>query len=218
MISKIYQAWLALQAIYGNQGAFDEILRPGVDVWGLKTVNGALTATPLGTVDWPMWESNFKVEPTEDPLFGPIHTGFRDAGNLAYAMLQPKFFSAKAAGLDIYIQGHSRGGSLADYVSAKCAQDMIEVHTAMFEAAPIGQQKYIDWCASKVKEGMINVEISTTNGIDPVPYSDDVLGYIPTYETANLDFPPPGAKRLIPTEWHMEDLIYEAMLTKYPNG
>jgi hypothetical protein len=216
MISKLYAAWLACVAIYGDASQFDNCLSIGPDNIGLKVVNNTWTASIQGTTDGAMWRSNFEIAPTPDPILGPVHTGFLLSSRAIYAAIKSDMQKAVAAGQDIVIDGHSRGASLADGVATHAALDGIKVAVAMFEAAPIGRQQYVDLCAMLQRNGMIDVMISTTNGIDPVPFSDDILGYEATYDRVNLDEKPDDV--LNPIAWHMEWVIYKAMQRLYPNG
>lgn len=211
MISPLYAAWQACIAIYAQQSAFDKIVKVGPDTIGLKRINNTLTVTPLGTVDAAMWASNFEVLPTTDPVWGEMHTGFLSSGRAIADTIAPDVMQAVADGLDVVFDGHSRGGSLADVLASEFALRGVKVTVFMFEAAPIGKIQYVDWCAAQAKAGMITVGISTVNGIDPVPYSDDLLGYMATYPRKNLDHAPGGLEDLDSIDWHSGTTIYAGM-------
>lgn len=218
MISRLYAAWLACEAIYSPPANFDSVLAVSPDTVGIVTIDNTLTITIQGTTDVKMWESNFDGVPMIDSVFGKMHTGFLMSARAIYAAVKPLIRQAVAEGKAIAICGHSRGGSLADILSAECALDSIPTSLFLFEAAPVGMQQYVDFCAGQARQNVIDLGISTRNGLDPVPYSDEPFGYIPTWPRLNLEEDPKGLEELNVADWHAGSTIYAGMLRLFPNG
>jgi hypothetical protein len=215
-ISKKEAAFLACVCAYqGKQiGGFDQVLSIGPDFVYLKQMDNLLTATILGTVDWSMWENNFKIENADHPTFGPMHKGFLESATAMTATLKPIFSAHLAAGGKISLQGHSRGGSLADIVASECALDGIVIDQLfLFEAACVGTKQYSNWACS-----MRTVDLSTTNGPDPVPASMLVglTERIPTYPRVELYCAPGGIGELNLMKWHAGSTIYTGVEEMYP--
>lgn len=218
MISRTFAAWLSCVAIYGQQNQFDKILSIGVDVVGLKTIANTLTITPEGSASRGMWLNNFEALTTIHPILGPVHSGFFSAAMLIYAQIKPELVQAIADGREVSLQGHSRAGSLVDLLASFCAMDGIKVTLFMFEAAPVGEQRYVDFCTGQVLADVITMEISTVNDLDPVPDSDECIGYIPTYNRINLDHKPGGIEDLEVIDYHIGSTIYSGVLAMFPDG
>lgn len=218
MISKPFAAWLACIAIYGQQNQFDKIHNVGVDVVGLKTIANTLTVTPEGSASRGMWINNFEALPTTHPILGQLHSGFLAAALLIYTQIKPELVQAISEGKEISLQGHSRAGSLVDLIAAFCAMDGIKVTLFMFEAAPVGEQRYVDFCTGQVLADVIKMELSTVNLLDPVPDSDVCIGYRPTYSRTNLNHAPGGIEDLEVIDYHIGSTIYAGVLAMFPNG
>ena len=209
-ISPVYAAWLACIAIYSEQSAFDKILTIGCDTIGVKQINGTLTITPLGTVDTAMWESNIDILPTYHPIFGNMHAGFLSSASAIYKVIKPMINS------HVSFQGHSRGAALANVMASLCAADGIKVtRLCLFECPHPGYQRYADFCAEQVKSGMIGFELSTVNGLDPVPYLP-IEPYVKSYPTIDLDQQPGGIEDIELADWHAGDTIYAGMQKMFP--
>ena len=217
-ITRQYAAWLALEAIYNDAGRaaiFDEILTIGDDIVGLKTVGDFFTITPEGSFDWELWRDNFEFVPIDHPVWGGVHGEFYSAALAIYAVVKPKALAAISAGMDIWIEGHSRAGSLADALASLFALDGIKTSLSMFEAALFGWQKYSDWAQRQVKNGIINLIISTENGIDPV-VALPPFPWVSTYPRTNLKYAPGGMEDINPGAYHMSDAVYPGYLKMFP--
>lgn len=117
-------------------------------------------------------------------------------------------------GLDIAIQGHSRGAALADGLASRFALDGIKTTLTMFEAPRFGMQKYVNWARQQVKNGIIKVNDSTTNGPDPI-ILEPPSPWLPTHPTLELNNPPGGLEDIVITAWHMSDAVYPGYLKIY---
>jgi len=216
VISPLYAAWLACIAIYSELGAFDEVLTVEPDTIGLKSIADTLTITAQGTRDVEMWESNFRIREFADPVFGQVHSGFRDAALAIYPQIKQKAAQAIAEGKRVSLKGHSRGAALAQYLAALSAQDGIPVTLFLFESPNVGYQQFADICATYAKAGLIDCQISTVNGLDPVPYVP-IEPYVKTYPTIDLDEAPGGLEDADIFDWHIGRTIYAGMQKKFPN-
>lgn len=210
MISPLYAAWLSCIAIYQQQSAFDRILTVGCDVIGIKQVAGVLTITPEGTVDGKMWANNFEALPTYFPALGNLHSGFLESAQAIYKAIKPLITGP------VSFQGHSRGASLANILASLCALDGIKVtQLFLFECPHVGYQRYADFCAEQVINGNIGFELSTVNGLDPVPYLP-LDPYLKSYPTTDLDQLPGGLEDADPIDYHLGATIYAGMQKRTP--
>jgi len=219
VISRQMAAWLAMVAIYKEPIVdFDQVLKIGDDQVGIKVFDDTLTITPEGTYDWEGWRDNFEFTPTSHPVFGPCHHEFLSAAQAIYQVV--KQMRAELASVigkpKIAIQGHSRGAALADGVASLFAVDGIRVDMlSLFEAPHLGMQQYADWCKKQRDAGLIHLEISTVNLLDPVvlvpppPWTDSH----PTFQLGEL---PGGLDDVNPIAYHMGPVIYRGILRHFP--
>ena len=213
MITRQYAAWLAMVAIYDDAGRakdFDELLKIGNDVVGVKTIGDTITFTPEGTYNFEGWKEDFEFLPFLHPVWGDVHGEFYQAALAIYAVIKPL-----AQGKDISLQGHSRGAALVDTIASLFAIDGIKVTLSMFESPRCGKKQYSEWANRQRTNGIINLLTSTTNGIDPI-VSLPPDPWVPTYATTDLNYAPGGLKDVIPTEWHMSAAVYPGYLKMYP--
>lgn len=223
MMTRQYAAWLAMPAIYDDAGRganFDQLLTIGVDMVGIKTVPeaNAFTITPEGTHNALEWISNFTWVPAhEHPVWGSVHLSFYEVSLAIFNVVKPLALDAIAKGHDVYIQGHSRGGTLADALAAHFAIHGIKVTISMFEAANFGCQQYSDWANRMVAAGLITVTTSTRNGIDPVVLVPPPL-WVRTYPKYDLELnaAPGGLEDIDPIDWHLWKTVYPGYLKMFP--
>jgi len=221
MITRQYAAWLAMEAIYADDkraSQFDQLLNVGNDVVGILTVNDTLTITPEGTYNGKGWLEDFDWLPAfSHPIWGDVHQDFYDALLAIYQAVKPLALDAITKGHDVFIQGHSRAGTLADALASHCALDGIKTNLSTFEAANFGCQQYSDWANRMVASGLINVLTCTRNGLDPVP-SLPPPPWVRTYPKTDLELnaPPGGLEDILPLSWHMSATVYPAYSKIYP--
>ena len=210
MISHKYAAWLSCIAIYGQQSQFDQIIKVGPDVIGLKEVNGTFTVTPEGSISEGMWANNLEMLPTYHPILGNVHGGFWESAQAIYKAIKPLLIGL------VSFQGHSRGAALCSLLAAQCAMDGIKVaQLFLFECPNHGYDRYKEFCAAQVVNGNIGFEISTINDLDPVP-DLPIEPYMRSWPTIDLNHPPGGIQDLDLIDWHIGSTIYAGMEKMFP--
>jgi hypothetical protein len=212
MISREYAGWLALQAIYCDkpESKIDKILKIGPDVVGIQSVADTFTITIEGTMDWAMWEQNFRIAPKNNTYLGPLHSGFYDAAVAIYNVVK-----LQASG-PISIQGHSRGAAIAVILASLFLLDGINIDQLFaFECPKCGCQQLADFLMRQHTFGALKEFWSTINLLDPVPKVPELIDpkYCAPLPQIELNTKPNGVKALDPISYHMEDLIYSGWLT-----
>lgn len=214
MITETYAGWLGLVAIYGIQSAFDKVLSIGPDFIGVKTINtpdgDVICFDPEGTIDWEMWESNFRVDPIHHPILGKVHSGMFSAAAAIYLQIKPL-----ADGKKIVISAHSRGAGIGVFLAAMFLMDGIKVELLLaFECPKVGCQQFANFLANQHRIGHLVDFTSTVNLLDPVPVLPELIEppYCAPLPTTQLNRKPGGLRDLDPVAYHMEDVIYPAWL------
>lgn len=204
-------AYRACIAIYNpiTPGIFTSILHIGPDIIGLIETLDSLTIVPAGSENVGMWLDNFEINPVEHPKLGMLEYGFWMPAMNIYAHVKPL-----ATGKTIKLDGHSRAASLCGCLAALFLLDGIKVSLAAFESPRWGMRQSVDYMAAQIASGMLTLEISTVNGIDPVP-DVPIYPYCIPFVQTELGHAPGGIDDADVIAWHKGETIYAGVVAMF---
>lgn len=199
MMRLVDLAYWACLCIYRpvTPNVFAKVIQVGEITIGVVYRDGCTAIVLPGSESLADWLADFDALPLEYPQLGMVHKGLWDGMEAVFAAVRPLIVG------DLYLTGHSKGAAQAANLAALCLLHSVPVrYLALFESPRAGGQQYADFLKRN-----INSYFSTCNGLDPVP-AVPLTPFVAPLPTTDLNMPPAGLERAVPTNWHLGPLIY----------